>query len=65
MNVLLFFFIVLIFMVLVELLGILLTLGASLFIIWYVNVNFGSNAAQAAALILVVILVVSSIPSRR
>ena len=65
MNVLLFFFIVLVFMVLVELLGILLTLGASLFIIWFVNVNYGANAAQAAALILVVILVVSSIPSRR
>lgn len=53
------------FILLVELLGVILTLAASAFIVWYVFVNFGPGAAQLTALLLVVILLLNSLSRRR
>ena len=53
------------FILLVELVGVLLTLAASLFIVWYVFVNFGPGAAQLTALLLAVILLLNGLSRRR
>ncbi len=65
MNLLQFVFVVVVFILLVELLGVILTLAASLFIVWFVYANFGVAAAQGAALLLAVVLLLSGISARR
>lgn len=57
--------VVLVFVILVELSGVILTLIASGFIIWYIFVHYGDNAAQGAALCLAIILLISKISPKR